>query len=444
MNVQQAVSFLLDKAMKAGATAAESSGICSRSIAASCRMGKTESLEYAETSGADLRVFIGKRQAVVSSCVLDEKTLENLATTAVEMAKATPPDEFCGLADKESRATQFPDLDLCDNFEPNAQQLKELALEAEQAALENKKIVNSDGAQADYAYSDILTRSSTGFSYARKKTNFSLSVCVVAQSENDAKERDYDYTSATHFGDMTNARTIGKNAAERTVKRLNAKKIPSANLPVILDKRIARRFFGYFLSAVNGSAAAKKTTFLAGKMHQSVFHPSVNLIENPFVKRGLASRPCDAEGLPCIQRNLIDKGVLTCWLTDLNAARRLNIPPTGHAVRSFGGMPHAAPSNIFVSGGDKTPAELIKSIHKGILITDVFGNGVNLVTGDYSQGAFGYLIENGEIATPVHEITIAGNLTDLFARTVLGNDNTTGFAVNAPTVLIENISVSGK
>lgn len=444
MDIRQAVGLILDEAKKAGADSAESLGVYSRALSASCCLQKTDSLESEETRGVDVRVFVGHRQAVASCCILEPAYLAKTAQTAVETAKATPEDAYCGLADPREQASVFPDLDTCDAYAPDTRKLLSLAKETEQAALDNPAIVNSDGASADYALTQTYRQSTTGFERKSARTQFSLSACVLAGGENQSRERDYDYSSATHFEDLRAAKDIGTQAALRAQRRLGAVKIESARLPVVLEKRVARRFFSYFLGAINGMAAVKKTTFLADCLGKSVFAPQVNVLEDPFVPRGLASRACDAEGIPCRKRLLIENGVLTTWLTDLNAARRLNIAPTGHAGRGFGAMPHAGASNVFVSGGQGTFEDLTGSVKRGLFVTDVIGNGVNAVTGDYSQGVSGCLIENGRLTVPVREMTIAGNLKDLFAQMILADDATSGYAVNVPTVLLPRVSVAGK
>lgn len=398
MDIRQAVGFILNEAKKAGADSAESLGVYSRALSASCRLQKTDSLESEESSGVDVRVFVGKRQAVASCCILEPEYLAKTAQTAVETAKATPEDAYCGLADPDEQATTFPDLDLCDSFAPDTQKLLSLAKEAEQTALDNPAIVNSDGASADYALTQTYRQSTTGF----------------------------------------------EHESARTQNRLGAVKIASARMPVVLEQRVARRFFGYFLGAINGMAAVKKTTFLADCLGKAVFAPQISVFEDPFVPRGLASRACDAEGIACQKRRLIENGVLTTWLTDLNAARRLNIAPTGHAGRGFGAMPHASASNVFVSGGQGTFEDLTGSVKRGLFVTDVIGNGLNAVTGDYSQGVSGRLIENGRLTVPVREMTIAGNLKDLFAQMILADDAQDGYAVSVPTALLPDVSVSGK
>lgn len=444
MDIRQAVGFILNEAKKAGADSAESLGVYSRALSASCRLQKTDSLESEESSGVDVRVFVGKRQAVASCCILEPEYLAKTAQTAVETAKATPPDAYCGLADPDEQATTFPDLDLCDSFAPDTQKLLSLAKEAEQTALDNPAIVNSDGASADYALTQTYRQSTTGFERESARTRFSLSACVLAGGENQSRERDYDYSSATYFEDLRAAKDVGAQAAARAQNRLGAVKIASARMPVVLEQRVARRFFGYFLGAINGMAAVKKTTFLADWLGKAVFAPQISVFEDPFVPRGLASRACDAEGIACQKRRLIENGVLTTWLTDLNAARRLNIAPTGHAGRGFGAMPHASASNVFVSGGQGTFEDLTGSVKRGLFVTDVIGSGLNAVTGDYSQGVSGRLIENGRLTVPVREMTIAGNLKDLFAQMILADDAQDGYAVSVPTALLPDVSVSGK
>lgn len=444
LSLSNAVDFLIEQARKAGADAAESFGVHSLTLSAECRLQKTENLEYAETSGVDLRVFCGKRPAVVSSSVLDKKTLSDLARRAVQMAKAVPEDPFCGLADPERQATDFPDLDLYDPAEQTTAALLDLALKTEDAALSVPGVTQSDGAAAGVEKSHIIMASSTGFRREYDRSSASVSVSVIAADAEGKKETDYDYSSAVYFSDLEDGEKIGKNAGQRAVRRLNPEKIPSRTMDVILEPRLARGLIGTFAGAINGAGIARGTSFLKDCMGQEIFPASLSLIENPHKKRGAASRPCDAEGLPCRQRALINNGVLTSWLLDLHAARKLSLEPTGHAARGLGANPHPSASNLTLTGGTVSPAELMADIKYGLYLTQLFGQGIDMITGDYSRGASGFLIENGQITTPVSEITIAGNLKNMFKNMAAANDLDDRHAVNAPTIRLFNMSVAGK
>lgn len=440
----EAVSFLIEQAKKYGADSAESFGVNSLSISAECRKQKTESLEYANTSGVDLRVFCGKRQAIISSSVLEKKTLDDLAERAVQMAKAVPEDPFCGLAEKNQQTVELADLDLFDPFVPTTEGLLELALKAENAALSVPGITESNGASAGYESSEIIMVSTTGSSRTYKRSSSSFSVSMLAEDADGNKETDYDYSAAVYFSDLEPAELIGKKAGERTVKRLGGQKISSGNMSILLEPRVARGLVGNFAAAINGSAIARGTSFLKDYMDKPVFCEKVSIMEEPHRKRGFASRPCDAEGIHTQTRALINKGILTTWLLDLRSARQLNLNPTGHATRGLGSMPHPSASNLALFGGTVSAKELMGDIKTGLYLTNLFGQGVNLITGDYSRGASGFLIENGEITTPVHEITVAGNLKEMFLNMSLADDLEYRSSINAPTVRIDNISVAGK
>lgn len=444
LNLSDAVDFLIEQSRKAGADAAESFGIHSLTISAECRSQKTENLEYAETSAVDLRVFCGKKPAIVSCSILDKKTLGELAERAVQMAKAVPEDPYCGLASPELQAKDFPDLDLYDPSEQTTAALLDLALKTEDAALSVSGVSQSDGAAAGVEKSHIIMASSTGFRREYNRSSASASVSVIATASDGSKETDYDYTSAVYFSDLEDSEKIGKSAGQRAVKRLNPQKIPSQTMDVVLEPRLARGLLGTFSGAINGTGIARGTSFLKDCMGQEIFPAGLSIIETPHKKRGPASRPCDAEGLPCRQRALVDKGVLTSWLLDLHSARKLNLDPTGHAARGLGSNPHPSASNLTLTGGTVRPDELFADIKYGLFLTQLFGQGIDMITGDYSRGASGFLIENGQITTPVSEITIAGNLKNMFKNMAAANDLNDRYAFNAPTIRLFGMSVAGK
>lgn len=438
-----AVGFLIAHAKKCGADAAESRGVNSISVSAGCRFGKTESLEQSQAAAVDLRVFVGHRQAVVASSVLDTETLSGLAERAVEMAKVVPEDPYCGLADPSEQARTFADLDLCDPADRSTDELLTAALKAEDAALSVAGVTNSNGAEAAFDRSFGTIASTTGFSRRFERSSCGFSVSVVAGT--DEKETDYDYSSAVYFSDLDAPENIGRNAAERAVRRLGAKKIESETMDVVFEPRLSRGFVGTLTDAINGAAIARGTSFLKDALNTAILPETLSVVERPFLTRGHASRTCDAEGLPTSERALVDKGVLTTWLLDLRSARQLGLKPTGHASRGLGGTPHPTPSNLILEGGSVSPDDLIADIRRGLYVTNLFGQGVDLITGDYSRGASGFLIENGRLTTPVSEVTVAGNLREMFKTMTAANDlSARRHAVNAPTVRIAAMSVAGK
>lgn len=442
--LSDAIEFLIEQAKKNGADAAESFGVDSTTTSAECRQQKTETLEYAQTAAVDLRVFCGHRPATVSSSVLEKEALKELAERAVQMAKVVPEDPYCGLADPDSQARTLPDLDMYDAEEKSAQQLLDLALETENAAMSVKGVFQSDGAGTSVDKSHIIMASTTGFKREYNRSSASFSVSVIAADDDGNKEMDYDYSSAVYFSDLESPEKIGKSAGERAVKRLNPQKIASQTMDVVFEPRLARELIGTLTSAINGAAIARGTSFLKDCLHTQILPEELTLLEDPFKKRGLRSRPCDAEGLPCQPKALVEKGVLTTWLLDLHSAGKLNMAPTGHATRGLGGSPRPSASNLTLTGGKISPEELIKGIKNGIYVTQLFGQGINMITGDYSRGATGFLIENGKITVPVSEITVAGSLKDMFKNMIAANDLDERYAFNVPTLCLPQMSVAGK
>lgn len=442
--LSDAVGFLIEHARKSGADAAESFGADSLSASAECRAGKTENLEYAHTAAVDLRVFCGGRPAVASSSVLDKAALTELAERAVEMAKTVPEDPYCGLAEANDQIKNQVDLDLYDDIDRSTADLLDLALKTEDAALSVAGVKQSDGAGAGIEKSHILMASTTGFYREFDRSAASVSVSVIAENENGDKETDYDYSSAVYFSDLEDGAKIGKNAGERAVKRLNPRKIESQTMDIVLEPRLARGLIGALAGAINGAGIARGTSFLKDALGTQIFPADLSVLENPLKKRGAASRPCDAEGLPCAPTALVDDGVLTTWLLDLRSARKLGLKSNGHAARGLGSNPHPSASNLTLTGGKVSPKELFSDIKRGLYLTQLFGQGVDMITGEYSRGASGFLIENGEITVPVAEITIAGNLKSMFKNMAAANDLDGRHAVDAPTLRLFNMSVAGK
>ena len=270
-----------------------------------------------------------------------------------------------------------------------------------------------------------------------------MSASVLAGDSSTGMETDYDYTAAVYFGDLRTPEDVGRSAGERAVKKLGGRKIVSQKIPIIYDPRVARSIVGHFVAGINGAAVARGTTFLKDLMGQEIFDPAITITEDPHKNRGLRSKPCDAEGLANHKRNLADKGVLTTWIMDLRASRQLNLEPTGHASRGTGSPPGASATNVILAPGSMTPGGLMADIKQGLYVTDLVGQGVNMITGDYSRGAVGFWIENGEIAYPVHEVTVAGNLKDMFKRITAADDLNVRYGIDSPTLRIDGMSVAG-
>ena len=433
---------LLKWAKAAGADAADALYVNGESISVAQRLGKREKLESSEGRDLGLRVFVGKRQAFVSSTDFDPKALRALAARAVDMARVVPEDPVCGIAPEELLARKWPDLDLNDKSRPSARKLLAMAAEAEDAARSVKGVTNSEGAEAGWGRTSVMLAASNGFSGGYKRSGSSLS-CSVLAGEGTGMERDYEWTSAVHIEDLMAPAKVGRNAGKFVVRRLNPRKAQSARVPVIFDRRVSGGLVSHLAGAINGRAVARGTSFLKDRMGQRVFAEGIRVLDNPLRKRGLGSRPFDAEGLQTTRRAVIDDGVLTTWFLDLAAARQLNLKPTGHAARGVSGPPSPTSSNLYLEKGKVSVEELIGDIKSGLFITDMIGHGVNGVTGDYSRGASGFWIEKGKLAWPVSGITVAGNLKDMFLKMTPANDLQFKSSTNAPTVRIDGMTVAG-
>lgn len=433
---------LIAEARRLGADAADAIYVESASLGISYRMGKLEDVERSESLDVGLRAFVGQRQAISSSTDLRPASLKALAERVVGMAKTAPEDKFCGLADRGLLARQFPALDLADADEPGAERLKALASAAEGAALAVPGVTNSEGASASWGKSGVALATSDGFAGAYGGTSQSVSVSVLA-GEGTNMERDYEFTSARHGADLGDASEVGRKAAELALRRLNPRKAKTAAVPVIFDPRVSTSLLGHLAGAINGASIARGVSFLKDKMGEMIFAPGIRVIDDPHIVRGMRSKPFDGEGAANAKRAFIEDGRLTSWFLDSTAGRQLGLVSTGHAARGTGGPPSPAPTNLYMEAGTATPAELMADIKQGFYVTELIGMGVNGVTGDYSRGASGFWIENGELAYPVNEITIAGNLRDMFARLTPANDLVFRYGTNVPTVRVEGMTIAG-
>ena len=433
---------LMKWAKAAGADAADALYVNGESISVAQRMGKREKLESSEGRDLGLRVFVGQRQAFVSSTDFAPKALRILAERAVDMARAVPEDPVCGIAPADLLAESWPDLDLDDKRRPSAKALLAMAAEAEDAARAVKGVTNSEGAEAGWGRTSVVLAASNGFCGGYRRSGYSLS-CAVLGGEGTGMERDYEWSSAVHLEDLMAPARVGRNAGKFVVRRLNPRKARSARVPVVYDRRVSGGLIGHLAGAINGRAVARGTSFLKDKMGEKIFADGLRILDNPHRKRGLGSRPFDAEGLATKRLAVIDDGRLTTWLLDLAAARQLKLKPTGHATRGTSGPPSPTTSNFYLERGKLPVEELISDIKSGLFITDLIGFGINGVTGDYSRGSSGFWIENGKLAWPVSGITVAGNLKDMFLNMTPANDLQFKGATNAPTVRIEGMTVAG-
>ena len=433
---------LVKAARSAGADAADAVALRSLSLGIEVREGAVEESESAESDDFGLRVLVGKRQAVVSSNDLSGD-IAAFAQRAVAMARAAPEDKFAGLAEEALLAHDFPDLDLTDNTLPNVQQLEAMARAAEQAALAVKGVAKSGGASASAAVGGMVLVTSDGFRGAYLGSSHGISMTAIA-GEGTGMERDYDYSSVRHAADLESAGTIGRNAGERAVARINPRKVSTRKVPVVFDRRAAASFVSHLANAVNGASVARKTSFLRDKMGQKIFADGIRIVDDPLRKRGMRSRPFDGEGVAGKRLALVEDGVLRSWILDCATARELGLTTTGHAQRGASSTPSPGGSNLHLEGGRVSVDDLIADIKDGFFVTDMIGMGVNMVTGDYSRGANGFWIENGKRTFPVSEVTIAGSLLDMFRMLTPANDLEFRYATNSPTLRVEGLTVAGQ
>jgi PmbA protein len=434
---------LVKAALAAGADAADAAALRSMSLSIEVRDGAVEESERAEGDDLGLRVLVGRRQAVVSTNDLSADGTGRLAERAVAMAKAAPEDKFAGLADPSLLAHDFPDLDLIDPDLPTVTELENQARAAEAAGLSIKGVAKSGGASASAGIGGMVLVTSTGFNGAYLGSRHGISMMAIAGT-GTGMERDYDYTSALHASDLDGPEKIGRSAGERAVKRVNPRKVTTRKVPVVFDPRVAGTLVGHLASAANGASVARKTSFLRDKMGEKIFADGISIIDDPLRKRGLRSQPFDGEGVSGKAMALIDDGVLRNWLLDSATARELDLVTNGRAHRSTSSVPSPGASNLHMEPGKLSPEQLIADIKDGFYVTDLIGMGVNMVTGDYSRGASGFWIENGERTFAVSEVTIAGHLIDIFRNITPANDLKFRYATNAPTLRLEGLTVAGQ
>ncbi|ARS28596.1 TldD/PmbA family protein [Sphingomonas sp. KC8] len=437
------VATLIAAARKAGADQADALYVCDASTQVSVRLGQLEDVERSEGEDIGLRVFVGSRSASVSASDLSADALAALVERAVAMAREAPEDPWAGLAPAERLLTgDAPQLESDDGSDPAPAALRERALAAEDAARAVAGVTNSEGAGASASRSVIALATSHGFVRGYTSTGYGSSASVIA-GEGYAMQRDYAYHSSRYLVDLEGPEAIGRRAGERAVARLNPGKLASGAMPVLFDPRVSTSLIGHFAGAITGSAVARRTSFLLGKLGEQIFAPGITIRDDPHRIRGLRSKPFDGEGLPTAPSDLVADGVLTTWLLDSASARQLGLAPTGHAVRGIGGAPGAGATNLHIAAGPLSPAELMADIKLGLYVTELIGQGVNPVTGDYSRGASGFVIRDGQLAEPVAEITIAGNLVDMFLNVTPASDLEFRRGVDAPTLRLDGMTIAG-
>ncbi|MDL2341133.1 MAG: TldD/PmbA family protein [Pseudomonadota bacterium] len=440
---QDRAAALIAIARRAGADAADAVVSGQSSEGVQVRLGSLEDVERSESEHLDLRVFVGRRSASIGSSDFSDAALTELATRAVAMARLAPEDAYAGLAPAELLATgPFEPLDLSDDAELGPATLRDLAEACEDAARAVPGVTNSEGGGASAGTRSFALVTSDGFAGSFGGTSRQLSASVIA-GEGSGMQRDYAYRVAHHLADLPTPEEIGRQAGERAVGRLNPGKLKSGSMPVVFDPRVGGTLLGHLAGAISGNAIARRASFLLGKDRAQVFAPGITITDDPHRQRGLSSRRFDGEGLPTAPRDLVRDGRLTGWLMDSAAARQLGATPTGHAVRGAGGSPGVSPSNIHLAAGPLSLAELIADIDEGVLVTELIGQGVNAITGDYSRGASGFRIVHGEIAGPVAEFTVAGNLIDMFAGLTPANDLEWYRSVNVPSIRVDGMMIAG-
>jgi PmbA protein len=437
-----AAGKLLALAKEAGADAADVLAVAGEAIDVELRDGVTEKLERSEDRDFGLRVLVGQSQAVVSTSRDDAASLRTAAERAVAMAKAAPPDDFAGLAASDSIALTWPELMLADDAAPDAAALVEQARAAEAAGREVPGVTRSNGASASASRRRILLIASNGFAGSYQRTAYGISASLIAGT-GTAMERDHDWHSALHWKSLRQPGDIGRVAGERAVRRLGPRKVPSGKVPVMFENRIAGGLAGHLVGAILGSGIARGTSFLKDSMGRMLFRPEISIIDDATIRRGLASKPFDAEGRATRPTPIIAEGRLVSWLLDEHSARQLGQTSTGHASRGTSGPPSPQPTNVTLSAGSRSREALLRDMGRGLLVTELIGMGVNGVTGDYSRGAAGFWIEDGAIAYPVSEITIASNLKTMFRELEPADDLELRGAINAPSLLVPEMTLAG-
>ncbi len=439
-------AHLLDAARKAGAEAADAAAVAGTSLSIDVRGGALEQAERAEAIDIGLRVLIGRRQACVSASDTSDETIRTMAERAVAMAREAPEDPHVGLADPEQLARHWDlaALELDDPApEPEPAALEEAARRAEAAALEVAGVTKSDGAGAGYSRRHSHIAASNGFSGGLSRTSTGIG-CTAITGSGTKMERDSNHEARVFAADLPSAEEIGRIAGERTAARAGSRKPPSGAFPVIYDERIAAGLIGHLLSAINGTAIARGASWLSNAMDQQVLSAGLTLTEDPLRPRVFGARPFDGEGLPTAARDIVRDGRLTGWVLDLATARKLGLPSTANAARGISHPPSPAPHPVSLSQGGQSPQALMSDMGTGLLVTSLIGASINPTTGDYSRGASGFWVEKGEIAYPVNECTIAGNLRDMLKTLVPANDAVAHRSHRVPSLLVEGLTIAGE
>ena len=431
--LKKKASYCLDLAKKQGATDASVNVASSISETVNFRNKMLDESNRSDNLGVNITVYIGKKKSSISSSNLLKDNLDILIEKCVETTKNTPEDEFNALPDKDLLAKKVKELNLYDDTHIENDDKIDYLSRLEDSASNHKQIVNTESSFTEDK-SNFILANTNGFCKGFKTSSFVASSVVVAKDEK-SMERDYEYTLKCHLQDIKNANELGKVAAEYTIRKLSPKKIGSEKIPIIFDKRIAKGLLSTFASAISSSAISRGTSFLKDKIDQKIFPDLINIFDKPDIIKGLGSRSFDSEGVKTETLKLVEQGILKHYLVDTYNGKKLNIKSNGRC----GGT-----SNLYFDNGNISYKDLLNSNSKCLYITETIGHGSNIITGDYSVGATGFLVENGEFKYPINEITIAGNLKDMFQNLTLANDLEFEFSTNSPTMMIEGMVVAGK
>jgi PmbA protein len=446
-NIELLSETLVGLAKKHGATSADSIVMTGESLSIEVREKTLEKAERSEGIDLGLRVFVDKKSACVSASNDETDTLNEMAFRAVAMAKEAPSDEFNGLAQPSELSTNPSAelLELCDSrkIQKDPKVLQDLSLSMEEASRLIDGVTQCESSGATASYSKFHMFGSNGFSGGYEKTSYQL-YCSAIAGNGSNMERDYSAEARTFFSDLPDPALIGSEAGERAIKRLNPKQPPTGKYPVIFDTRVSSSLVGHIMSAINGAAIARGSSWLRDKMEMKILPSSLSITEDPFRKKIFGSRPFDGEGLPVTRRSFIKNGVLKSWILDLHSARKLNLHSTGNASRSISSQPAPSVGNIELTTSSLSYNDLLKKMETGLLITSFIGSTINPTTGDYSRGASGFWVESGEIAYPVNECTIAGNLNDMIRNIIPANDVKWHLSYLIPSILIDGLTIAGR
>ena len=437
---------ILKKLKKKGVDEADVVFSSSKNKSSSCRLGEIEKTEESVTNEIGIRVIIKKRQSIISTTNIENRNINSLIEKVIEMVKVVPTDEFCGLANNNQilipSKEEVENLELFDTYEPDKKEINEKVLLLEQSALNNKKIINSEGAELSYTKSKYILMASNGLESEITKTHSDYILAVLAGNKSNM-ERAYDYKSKVFFNDLGDFNKIGKKVASDALKKIGSKKIKTCKCDVIYDSKVASSLLNNLFNACNASSIIKGTTFLKKKKNKRIFSEDINIIDDPLMKRKLRSRVVDGEGIETEEKKLIENGFLKFFFNCLSTAKQIKEDPSGHGTRYVASIPSASYTNLYLKNGKQKKTDMISSLKKGLIITELMGSSVNLSNGDYSRGASGFWIENGKISYPVSEITIAGNLENIFKSIIPANDLEFNFGINSPSLLIQNLTVGG-